>query len=152
MSMQVDRLNQGETWVVVANASRADIYRRNKKYGPLETVLCLREEHANAKEQELVADEPGRAFDRRGRGRHVMEPPHSEKDHLLTEFAHRIARVLESARREDQFAQLVIIAAPAMLGELRQQIDSTTAAQITAEFDKELIDQNPQTIAKLLDS
>ncbi len=152
MSMNAETQIRGGIWVVVANAGRADIYSRHKKRGPLEVVQCLAEDQASAKEQELVADEPGRTFDSGGHGRHAMEPRHTEKDHLLTSFAQRIAQSLESARKASRFDQLIIIAAPAMLGELRHQLDEPTASLVTMEFDKELTDRDPETIAKLLDA
>jgi protein required for attachment to host cells len=152
MSTLKENLNSGEIWVLVANASRADIYSRHKKRGPLEVVQCLTEDLARAKEQELVADEPGRAYDSGGQGRHAMEPQHSEKEHLLTSFAQRIAHMLETARQSGRFAQLIIIAAPAMLGKLRGCLDDVTAECVTAEFSKDLTDRNPETIAKLLDA
>ena len=141
-----------ETWVLVANASRADIYSRHKKRSPLEVVQSMSEDLAGAKEQELVADAPGRTFDSGGRGRHAMEPEHSEKEHLLSGFAQRIAHVLEAARKADRFSRLIIIAAPAMLGELRHHLDNVTAEHVTAEFDKDLTDRNPKAIAKFLDA
>ena len=152
MPTNADTLTRGDTWVVVANASRADIYSRQKKHGPLEVVQCLTEDKARAKERDLVADEPGRSFDSVGQGQHTMEPQHTEKDRLLTGFARRIAHVLESARQAERFGRLVIVAAPAMLGELRHQLDDVTAQHVTAEFSKELTDRDPETLAKLLDS
>ena len=152
MSAKTNTLIRGDIWVVVANAGRADIYSRHTRHGPLEIVQCLTEDQARAKEQELVADEPGRTYDSGGRGRHRMEPAHTEKQRLRSGFAQRIAHVLETARKADRFGKLVLVAGPAMLGELRQQLDDVTAQHVSAEFDKELTDRSPETIAKLLDS
>ena len=62
----------GVTWVVVADASRAEIYSRQKRFSQLEPVQHLIEPEARSKEQELASDAPGRAFDSRGEGRHCL--------------------------------------------------------------------------------
>ena len=146
------KLSSGETWVLVADAARADIYKRHQRRSPLEVVQCLTNDQARAKEQDLVADEPGRAFDRAGQGRHAMEPDHTEKQHLRTVFAQRITHVLEAGRKADRFTHLVIVAPPTMLGELRSQLDASTSACVIAEFNKELVGHSPEAIVKLIDS
>lgn len=151
MPANSDALARGYTWVVVASAGRAEIYCRQTRSGPLEIVQCLTEDRASAKEQDLVTDEPGRSFDSGGRGRHMMEPRHSGKDQLRKAFAQRIARLLEKARQHECYRQLVLVAAPAMLGELRRQLDDTTAARLAATFDKELTERDPDTIVALID-
>jgi protein required for attachment to host cells len=152
MYKRTSELSGGETWVLVADASRANIYSRHKRHSPLEAVQSLTEDQARTKEQDLVADEPGRTFDRAGQGRHAMEPPHTEKEHLRTNFVHRITDVLESARQSGRYKQLIIVAAPVMLGELRGQLDAATSACVVAEFNKEMTRQQPDVIAQLIDA
>jgi protein required for attachment to host cells len=142
----------GVTWVVVADASQADIYSRQKRFSPLESVQRLTEPEARSKERDLASDAPGRTFDSQGAGRHAMEPDHTGKEHLRESFVHRIADVLESARKTDRFQQLVIVAAPAVLGELRAQLSSGLQRQIVAEFDKHMTDQEPAAIVRLIDA
>lgn len=145
------RVTSEETWVLVADARRAEIYRRHESGGPLEMVQHLADDEARARERDLVADKPGRSFDSAGQGRHAMDPAHTEKQHLRSTFARRIARELEAARIADRYAQLVIVAAPAMLGELRAHLDAPTASCVTAEYSKELAGQDPEAVAKLID-
>jgi protein required for attachment to host cells len=152
MSKNSDLAAGGVTWVLVADAHRAEIYARHKRHSIPEIVHCLEEKQARAREQDLVADEPGRAFDRKGQGRHAMEPDHREKENVRTAFARRIAQVLESGRSSGRFDRLVMVAAPAMLGELRAQLDKPTTACIVAEFSKTLTGQTPETIANFIDA
>jgi len=146
------KLSGSTTWVVVADASRAEIFLRHKRHSPLEAVQCLTELEARAKEQDLVADEPGRTFDSVGKGRHAMEPDLTEKERLRRTFAQRISHALEAAHKADRFKHLIIVAAPAMLGELRAQMDKSTAKLIVAEFNKEMTGREPEVIAKLIDA
>jgi protein required for attachment to host cells len=151
MSNTANELPRGDTWVLVADASRADIYIRHKRHGPLEAVQCLTEPQARSKEHDLVADGPGSTFDSAGKGRHAMEPDHTEKEHLRTVFARRICHVLESARKADQFKRLIIVAAPGMLGELRSHLDAATSKLVAGEFAKEMSGHEPEAIVSLID-
>ena len=151
MTKNTNELTTGVTWVLVADASRAEIYSRKKRRSPLEPVQSLDEPEARSREGDLVSDSRGRSFDSGGEGRHAMEPDQSVKDHLLVSFANRIADVLESGRSADRYQHLVIIAAPALLGELRARISGTTRALVSAEFDKHMTGQAPADIAALID-
>ena len=151
MTNKTSELMTGVTWVVVADASRADIYSRQKRFSPLEPVQSLTEPEARSKERDLASDAPGRAFDIGGAGRHAMEPDHTGKEHLRESFVRRIADVLETGRNTDRFQKLVIVAAPAVLGELRAQLSSVVQRQVVAEFDKHMTDQDMADIVRLID-
>ena len=152
MTKNTDELNSGVTWVVVASADRADIYSRQKRYSQLEPVQRFDEPRARLKEQDLVSDMPGRAFDSGGQGRHAMEPDHSGKEHLRESFVHRIVETLESARGADRFQHLIIVASPAMLGALRAQLSGTTQKRVVAEIDKHMTGREPAEITSLIDA
>jgi len=151
MTSDTGGLITGVTWVLVADSSQADIYSRQKRLSQLESVQHLTEPEARSREQEFASDSPGRSFDSRGDGRHAMEPDHTGKDHLRETFVRRIASVLESARNANSFQNLVIVAAPALLGELRSQLSSTTQKLVVAEIDKHMTGQEPAAIAALID-
>ena len=142
----------GFTWVVVADACRADFYTRQTRRGQLEVVQSLAEPRARDKEQDLVADAPGRAFDSGGQGRHAMEPDHTAKQHLREAFAQRVAAALEDGRQAGHYKQLIIVAAPAMLGDLRPRLSDATSKLVTAEFSKDLAGHDPAEITALIDA
>lgn len=151
MTIKPDEALTRVTWVVVADSGRADIYSRQKRFSPLEPVQCLTEPEARSKEHDFASDAPGRSFDSHGQGRHAMEPDQTAKEHLRERFVRRISDVLESARNDDRFQQLVIVAAPAVLGALRQQLSQPVQQQLVAEIDKNMTDQDQAAIASLID-
>jgi len=152
MTRKGSELKTGMTWVVVADSSQAEIYSRAKRFSQLEAVQSLREPAARSKEQNLVTDAPGRSFDSGGQGRHAMEPDHTEKQNLRIKFADQIADVLEAGRQAGHFKQLILVAAPALLGELRAQLDDATVKLVRDEIDKDMTDATPAEIAALIDS
>jgi protein required for attachment to host cells len=154
MSKNLNNADQpltGVTWVVVADAGRADIYSRQKRFSPLESVQCLTDAEARSREHDFASDAPGRSFDSHGQGRHAMEPGQSAKDHLREIFVRQVTDTLESARIANRFQHLVIVAAPALLGELRAQIGGATQKKIVAEVGKHMTGQSPVAIASLID-
>jgi protein required for attachment to host cells len=151
MTIKPDEALTRVTWVVVADSGRADIYSRQKRFSPLEPVQRLTEPEARSKEHDFASDAPGRSFDSHGQGRHAMEPDQTAKEHLRERFVRRISDVLESARNDDLFQQLVIVAAPAVLGALRQQLSQPVQQQLVAEIDKNMMDQDQAAIASLID-
>ena len=151
MTIKPDEALTRVTWVVVADSGRADIYSRQKRFSPLEPVQRLTEPEARSKEHDFASDAPGRSFDSHGQGRHAMEPDQTAKEHLRERFVRRISDVLESARNDDLFQQLVIVAAPAVLGALRQQLSQAVQKQVVAEIDKNMTDRDQETIASLID-
>ena len=142
----------GETWVLVADSGRADIYLRARRRSPLSSVESLTNEQARAKEHDLISDSPGRAFDSAGQGRHSMGSDHAVKHHLREAFAKRVAQALAAGRKAGRFSHLVLIAEPAMLGEVRAHLDNTTAACVSLTIAKDYAGRDPVAIAALIDS
>lgn len=141
----------GATWVVVASASQADIYLRQKRFSALEIVHRLKEPDARAKEQDLSSDAPGRSFDSHGSGRHAMEPDHTGREHLREDFARRIAAEVESGRAADHFQHLMIVASPDMLGALREQLSAAARQLVSLEISKDLTAKGPSAIGVEID-
>ena len=89
--------------------------------------------------RDIDSDRPGRTFDSGGEGRHAMEPPTDAKRHAKQEFHRQIAGDIEAALKAGEFDRLVIVAAPATLGDLRQEFSKTVTAKIHGELAKNLI-------------
>jgi len=125
-------------WVVVAGAAHVDIYTCERLGGHLSAIETYSRPDARLREQELVSDSPGRSFDSGGQGRHSMEDKTSAKRHLMTQFAKNIGRRIESARVADEFDQLVIVAGPRFLGEVRQALSGPCKKLVIKEIVKDL--------------
>ncbi len=125
-------------WAVVADAVRADIFAAERIRGP----FCLKETHTHPagrlKERELVSDAAGRSFDSVGQGRHFMENKTTAKKQELIRFARDLSRRIEAARVAGEFDELVIIAGPEFLGELRQLLTGPARSMVVQEIDKNL--------------
>ena len=140
----------GVTWVVVADAAHAQIYSRPTRRAPLELVQTFAEEQARVAEHDLLSDSPGRTFDSMGAGRHAKQPEHTVKQNLREAFARHIAEFVEAGRTANRFAHLAIVAAPALLGELRTHLSEPTLQLLAIEIPKRMTTSKPEAIAAVL--
>ena len=125
-------------WIAVADAARARVLKADSPTGELQEIESYAHPEGRLHERDLTSDRPGRSFDSAGQGRHAMEEPQRPKEHEADTFARQLAQRLEQARTEHRYDHLILIAAPAFLGRLRQHLSAETAACVTLELDKDL--------------
>ena len=139
------------TWVVVADSSRARIFKAESAQGPLQELASLAHPEGRLHAHELTSDLPGRAFDSSGLGgRHAMEQNIDPKENEAMKFARQVAEHLENGQSENQFTRLVLVAAPKFLGHLRQNLSDRVVALVSQEIDKNLVQQSTEDIRRHL--
>ncbi|GBD43918.1 hypothetical protein HRbin40_01401 [bacterium HR40] len=126
-------------WVVVADGARLRIFRPDAERRGLEVVHEELYAPARMKGSELLADRPGRTYDStHDKGRHAMEPDTDPKRVEKEKFAFRISELLEEGLNNGQYGELVLVAAPRMLGDLRTALSDRVRSCIVEEVDKDL--------------
>lgn len=138
------------TWVVVADSTRARILLAENAIGPLREIETLVHPESRLHAQELTTDTPGRVFDSGGQGRHAMGQPVDPKHQERIDFARELTQHLEQARRRGDLRQLIIVASPQVLGELRKAFSPETARLVTQELDKNLAQRGIDEIRRHL--
>ena len=140
------------TWVLVAESSRARIFESEQAAGPIHELASLEHPEARMHERDLTSDLPGRALDSKGGGggRHGYEQHIGPKEEHAIRFAKELADRLEDARVRDRFDRVILAAAPKFLGLIRDHLSSGTAALVTEELPKNLVQQSPDEIRKHL--
>lgn len=124
------------TWVVVADTGRARIFEAGKKLDQLYEV----QGYVHGVSRDNTGGDPrGRGGSGSGSGvHHGLEQPMSIKEHDTTASARALAKSLLAAYNRQQFHVLVLIAAPAFLGELRKTLDEHVKAVVAQSIDKDL--------------
>ena len=126
------------TWLLLAGGAHAQVVQND---GPGKGVSAVKgatwDQHL-AKNQEIMADRPGRSFDRMGDQRHSIEPTSDPKRLQESAFLGEICGYLAEAAREGRFDRLVLVAEPRALGLLRKQLGSGLKGKLHAELDKDL--------------
>ena len=138
-------------WVVVADESKAIVYTRATKSGPLREVFSLANEAARMKTEQLISDSGGRSYDSKGKGRHTMtnEKVDSKKQAALI-FAKQIAERIGRVMHDGSCRGFALIAAPRFLGVLREAVSTATSIEPYATVNKEVVGQDTAVIEKLL--
>lgn len=74
------------------------------------------------------------------------------KQQATAAFAKQIAEQLHKARHAGAFREFAIVAAPRFLGVLRNALASAGKLEAHVEVDKEVVNKDPEFIAKLVDA
>lgn len=143
--------------VLVADGGRARIFRAAKRSrtAALTEVADLIRPTARLAAREITTDVSGRVFARSrvGQGPRVAAragagsdaDPHRPE---IERFARRICRRLDEERRTGGIDDLVIIAEPHFLGQLRLHLSGPTRRLITREIARNLTRQSTARIAE----
>ena len=123
-------------WVLVANRSRALLFRADKAMSPLQEVQRFTHPAGRAKSGDLITDSHPSAAD----------SANALKQHGADQFARELGQFLRQARQTNAVDTLYIAAAPRFLGALRQALDNPTAQRLGGVVSKDLTQQLPPTI------
>ena len=137
-------------WILVANQAEAQFYSSERLPGNLSLIGVLANEEATAHPRDLVSDAPGRAFDSQGQGRHAMEPNTGVKEEQRRRFVKEMVERLQAARVKGDLDQLVLLAAPAVLGVIRKTLNPDLQKAVVKEIPKDLIGQGVDQIQSQL--
>lgn len=132
----------GTVWILTADRGGARVYAtRSPGCVELESVLDVGSEEGRLTYGEVYADRQGRfAGDgaHGGSGDRRQDLAHQAADRL----AHRLVAWLESARNAGRFEELMIMAAPMMLGTLRGVLPRPLSHLVTREVAKDVANLN----------
>ena len=127
-----------KVWIVVADGARARFFRADSASHTIEPVREEVYDPARRKGLDLMADRPGRTQNRvHDEGRHAMEPDTDPKRVEKERFARHLADVLEQELNRGSFNELLLVAAPRTLGDLRAAL-APRVRGIARELQKDL--------------
>lgn len=137
------------TWILVANASAADLYTTPRaklldNQSSLQLINHLEHPQSREKGLDLVADKLGHS----GHGTFVesSEPKQQQADL----FARELAFLLEAGRVKKSFDDLIIIAPSRFLGLLHKHINGQLKQLISIDIDKDYTKTEPaQLVAQM---
>lgn len=72
-------MKSSEIWVIVLDSAQARIFTADTRLGPLAEAGNLIHGEGRLRNQDLISDDGGRAFDSQGSGRHGMEPKQTQR-------------------------------------------------------------------------
>ncbi len=136
-------------WVVVGDGRRALFLSNHGDPDLLDLRVLQAEVEEIPASRNLGTDAPGRLFSSRGGVRSAIEPTdwhEIEKEH----FARHIAQRINSAAESGEMKEVVIIAPPRALGEIRKELSAKAQGKVKGELDRDLTHHPLPEIEKAL--
>jgi protein required for attachment to host cells len=136
-----------KTWVLVADGAHAKIFVGAKKglrlhETPKETFDATRE-----RSRELGTDRQGRmSTPAMGGQRNAIDWRTDPRRYVEQTFIKSVAEHVEAAVKSGEVNQVVLVAAPRALGDLRNALGDHARAKVVAEVDRELVNEPAETI------
>lgn len=127
-------------WILAANSGNATLFAADSPTAPLTELMSFDNPEARVKQMELTSDRPGRSFVSH------MEVAVDPKEQEQIRFAKLIADRLEKGRVDNDFDRLVVVAAPAFLGQLRANFGAPLGSLVSLEMDKDYTALRPEDL------
>ncbi|WP_369932483.1 host attachment protein [Rhodovulum sp. 12E13] len=125
------------TWILVADSEKALFLRNETDAENPNFVVVGKEEQENPATSEQGTDRPGRMQDTGVQQRSGMED--TDWHRLAKErFAHDLADRLYDLAHKGAFDRIVLVAAPRVLGALRDQLHKEVKGRVVGEVDRNL--------------
>jgi protein required for attachment to host cells len=125
------------TWIVTADASRARVLQVADRERLVEIEDFVNPE-GRLHNREINTDAKGRFAGPDRPGGHSSDDEERTVEHYNELFAKRVADYLEKARNDHRYDQLVLVAAPKLLGQLRKELDKEVEKLVAEELPKDL--------------
>jgi len=138
-------------WILVVNQAEAQIYSARQIRGSLTLENTLKNVEGTVHARDLVSDAPGRVHDRMGTSRHAMEQDTSVKEEGRRRFSKEVTEFLKAANLRGEFDQLVLLAAPGILGVIRKMLPGKLAKSVVKVIPKDVIGQGMDKIKMQLE-
>lgn len=144
-------MKKTKTWVLVADGALAQVYQTDTGANGLVAVPGGKFAAANLPSREIDADKPGQGSDRAGQGQRRMQPRTDSHRHAEAQFARHLAEFLQREQQRQSYDDLVIVAPPQALGDLRAVLAPNVRDLVKAELGKDLVHISVQDLPRHLD-
>lgn len=130
-------MKKAKLWYAIADGGRARFVERDEN-GFFHTVANFESTDLHARATDLGTDRPTKVQDRVGSGRHAVEPRQDLKQQAKQDFVKLVADELAVEHGRGAFDQLMLVAPPGVLTELKQHLAKPIADLVVRDLQKDL--------------
>jgi protein required for attachment to host cells len=105
----------------------------------LRTIGSLDSSSAHLRSRDIGSDRPGRSFESGTTARHGVGQRHDLHAMEMEKFVRLVGEQLSAASGRNEFDELLIVAPPRALHELRGALDAATQAKLVGALEKDLV-------------
>ena len=130
-------MKKAKVWYVIADGGRARFVERDKR-GAFRTISSFVSTELHAKASDLGRDRPARVMESATPGRSAIEPRRDLKDAAKQDFVKLVAEQIDAEHGRGQFDNLVLVAPPGVLTELKNHLSKAMAERVVNDVQKDL--------------
>jgi protein required for attachment to host cells len=124
--------------IVIADGEHARFVQPDAD-NTLRTFGSLDSASAHLRSRDIGSDRPGRAFESGAVARHAIGPRHDPHAMEQEKFVRLVGEQVNAASGRDEFDELLLVAPPRALNELREALDTATQAKLVGTLEKDLV-------------
>jgi protein required for attachment to host cells len=137
-------------WVAIANGREGRILVIKGNQLLNDKKITLNNDKARLPSREIASDKPGRSSESGRSTPHAYEPKITEHLKAKIKFADDLAKLLNKAFIEESFDDLILVASPEFLGEIRASLNKAITNKISNEINKDLTHMEDAGILKAI--
>ena len=144
----MNKLREG-TWVLIADSEKALLLENETDHEDPHLKVVRKKTQENPSDYEQSANRPGRMHD--GGPGHKSAVDDTDWHELAKErFASDIADLLYGHAHKGNFDDIILVASPSVLGDLRAELHQEVSDKVVAEIDKTLTNHPLNEIEKIV--
>jgi protein required for attachment to host cells len=130
-------VTNAKLWYVIADGGRARFVERDER-GAFRTVASFVSTELHERASHLGLDRPARVKESANSARHAIEPRRDLHEAAKQDFIKLVANELDAGHGRGEFDQLMLVAPPGVLTELRQKLSRPIAGIVVSDLQKDL--------------
>ena len=130
-------MKKSTIWYVIADGGRARFVARDEE-GAFRTLSSFVSTELHKSAHELGKDRPARVKESASPARSAIEPRRDLHEAAKEDFIAAVAETLASEQKDGKFDELVLVAPPGVIAELKGSLSKPTAQVVVKELHKDL--------------
>jgi protein required for attachment to host cells len=130
-------MKKAKLWYVIADGGRARFVEQDDR-GAFRTLSNFVSTELHKRSEELGLDRPARVQESASPARHAVEPKRDLHDAAKEDFIRTVGAELAGLQKEGSFDELVLVAPPGVIRELKDALTKPVAECVVKELHKDL--------------
>jgi len=130
-------MKKAKLWYVIADGGRARFVEQDDR-GAFRTLSNFVSTELHKRSEELGLDRPARVQESASPTRHAVEPKRDLHDAAKEDFIRTVGAELAGLQKEGSFDELVLVAPPGVIRELKDALTKPVAECVVKELHKDL--------------
>jgi protein required for attachment to host cells len=130
-------MKKARLWYVIADGGRARFVERDEE-GAFRTLSSFVSTELHKSAHELGRDRPTRVKESASPARSAVEPRRNLHEAVKEDFIRTVADTLAAELKDSKFDELVLVAPPGVIAELKDSLSNSTAKAVVKELHKDL--------------